>query len=97
MKKQLNIKLYDLKDILNVVLKYKFLIYLIFIFILYGYLFLKINNLNQPNANIKSSPQSNSVLTPQEIQPNIVNKLLSLKNNNVQVKALFENSRSNPF
>jgi len=97
MKKQLNMKPDDLKNILNIILKYKFLIYLVFIFILYGYLFLKINDLNQPNVNIKNVPQNNSVLTPQEIQPNVVNKLSSLKNNNVQVKTLFENSRSNPF
>ncbi len=95
--KKNTINLNQLKNIIKTTAKYKFFIYLIFILILYGYLIIKVTNLNQINTNLTPSPKNNNILMPQTIKPTVINQLKNLNNNSVQVKALFQSSRSNPF
>ena len=95
--KKNTINLNQLKNIIKTAAKYKFFIYLIFILILYGYLIIKVTDLNQINTNIVPNPKNNNILMPQTIKPTVINQLKNLNNNSVQVKTLFQNSRSNPF
>lgn len=95
--KKNTINLNQLKNIIKTTAKYKFFIYLIFILILYGYLIIKVADLNQINTNIIPNPKNNNILMPQTIKPTVINQLKNLNNNSVQVKTLFQNSRSNPF
>lgn len=95
--KKNTINLNQLKNIIKTAAKYKFFIYLIFILILYGYLIIKVADLNQINTNIIPNPKNNNILMPQTIKPTVINQLKNLNNNSVQVKTLFQNSRSNPF
>jgi hypothetical protein len=95
--KKNTINLNQLKNIIKTAAKYKFFIYLIFILILYGYLIIKVADLNQINTNIVPNPKNNNILMPQTIKPTVINQLKNLNNNSVQVKTLFQNSRSNPF
>ncbi len=95
--KKNTINLNQLKNIIKTTAKYKFFIYLIFILILYGYLIIKVADLNQINTNIVPNPKNNNILMPQTIKPTVINQLKNLNNNSVQVKTLFQNSRSNPF
>ncbi len=87
----------QIKNTIKTIAKYKFLIYLIFILILYSYLIIKITSLNQPNTNLLPNSKNNNVLMPQTIKPIVINQLQKLNNNSVQVKTLFQTSRSNPF
>lgn len=87
----------NLTDIANKIKKFVWLIVLIFFFIIYGFVLLKINNFQtqQPstlvvNSDLKTTPQP-------AINPSVVKQLETLKNNSVSVQALFNQARQNPF
>ncbi len=75
--------------------KYKLIIYIIFMLFLYSFLILKINNLDQ--VSFSANSKTNNTVAPAHINQAIINQLQQLQNNNVNVKALFEQARNNPF
>ena len=78
-------------------LPYSLLAFLVFVALLYGFVFLRINNLSsaQPTADAVSS-QVKAAQLP-HIDQTVVNQLQSLQDNSVSVQALFNQARSNPF
>jgi len=84
-------------DLFNKSYKYLWIGLVLFFVIIFAIIVLAINsdlNLTPSqssiNANLNTTPQTS-------INPEIVNKLETLKNNSVSVQALFNQSRQNPF
>lgn len=82
---------------LPIVRRYSFVIFLVFVAALYGFVLFRISALSnsQPSAEAVSS-QLQAAQIP-HIDQSVVNQLQSLQNNSVNVQALFNQSRSNPF
>jgi hypothetical protein len=76
---------------------YSLFIFLIFVAALYGFVLLRVHNLNaaEPSPDAVSS-QVKAAQIPR-IDPAVVQQLQSLQNNSVSVQALFNQARSNPF
>jgi hypothetical protein len=77
--------------------RYSFLIFLLFIAVLYGFVLYRISGLDsqQPTADAVSS-QVKAAKIP-HINQAVVDQLQSLQDNSVSVKALFNQARNNPF
>lgn len=77
--------------------RYIFVIFMVFILGLYGFLFLRISALS--NAQPSPAAVSSQVQAAQipHIDQSVVNQLQSLQDNSVNVQALFNQARSNPF
>jgi len=87
----------SLQEVLSIVRKYLWLLILVFFVLIYGYILLKINDFQNQQPS-QSAISTNLQTTPQAvINPKIVNQLDQLKTNSVSVRALFNNSRQNPF
>lgn len=72
-------------------------IFIIFVALIYGYLFLSINSLvgtTPSDADVDSQVKAAHVPA---IDEDVVKQLQSLKDNSVNVQSLFENARNNPF
>lgn len=77
--------------------RFSFLLFLCFVALLYGFVLLRINSLGnaQPSTDsVTSQVQASQV---PHIDQSVVNQLESLNNNSVNVQALFNQARSNPF
>lgn len=78
--------------------RYRVIIFAIFVALVYAFTFLQINNF----ANAKPDPiavanqQHISAKIP-HIDPATIQKIQQLKDNSVNVQALFNNARQNPF
>ena len=96
-KLDLRAQLDKLMDVLLVLKRYSFLIFLVFVAAVYGFVLYRVNTLNnaQPSDDAVSS-QVKAAQIP-HIDQSVVNQLKSLQDNSVSVKALFNQSRSNPF
>lgn len=97
-------KALDLKSIidtlsarLRTVSRYGFVLFLIFVALLYGFVLLRVNNLS--NAQPSSTDVSGQVQAAQipHIDQAVVSQLQSLQDHSVSVQALFNQARSNPF
>lgn len=77
--------------------RYSFVIFLIFVAVLYGFVLLRISTLNnlQPTTDAVSS-QVKAAKIP-HIDESVVRQLQSLQDNSVSVKTLFNQARNNPF
>ena len=84
-------------DISKKVLRYKVAVFLLFIVLLYGFVWLRINSYNraQPSTTeVSSQVKAAEIL---HIDQNVLNQLQTLQNNSVSVQTLFNQARSNPF
>jgi hypothetical protein len=77
--------------------RYSFLIFLIFVAAVYGFILYRISSLDsqQPSTDAVSS-QVKAAQIP-HINQSVVEQLQSLQDNSVSVKTLFNQARSNPF
>lgn len=76
---------------------YAILAFLILVAAIYGFIVFRISNLSnaQPTADqVSSQVQASRVL---HVDKTVVQQLQSLQDNNVSVKALFDQARANPF
>src|ERR1700744_5881761 len=82
---------------LQIVRRYGFVIFLLFVTALYGFVLYRISTLNneQPTTDAVNS-QVQAAQVP-HIDQSVVNQLQSLQDNSVNVKALFNQERNNPF
>jgi hypothetical protein len=73
------------------------LLFVLLLGVIYGFVLNKINTYSnvQPSS-AQISAQVKTLATPQ-INPSIVNQLQNLKDNSVNVQALFNQARNNPF
>lgn len=81
----------------HIILRYKFALFLIFIVLLYGLIVFRVNVLNSahPSAEAVDS-QVKSARLP-HIDQSVVDQLETLRDNSVNVQALFDQERNNPF
>lgn len=86
-----------LRVLANVFRRYAFIIFVVFVAFLYGFLAYRINSLGnvQPSSNAVNS-QVNAAQIP-HIDQSVVKQLQSLQDNSVNVQTLFNQARSNPF
>jgi hypothetical protein len=82
---------------LQILRRYSFLIFLVFVAALYGFVLFRISTLDsaQPSPDAVSS-QVKAAQIP-HIDQSVVNQLQSLQDNSVNVKTLFNQTRNNPF
>lgn len=86
-----------LRNLAAVVKHYSFIIFVVFVALLYGFIAYRINSLGnmEPSSNDVTS-QVNAAQIP-HIDQNVVKQLQSLQDNSVNVQTLFNQARSNPF
>ncbi|MEO6513640.1 MAG: hypothetical protein ABIR37_03045 [Candidatus Saccharimonadales bacterium] len=75
--------------------RYTFLLFLIFLAAIYGFVLYRINTLAA--AEPTDSATSQAISKTPHIDENVVIQLENLKDNSVSVQTLFEEARSNPF
>jgi hypothetical protein len=77
--------------------RFSFIIFLVFVALLYGFVILRINSLgNQQPSPDSVTSQVKAAKVPR-IDPVVLQQLKSLQDNSVSVQALFDQARSNPF
>ena len=76
---------------------YIFIIFLVFVVLLYGFVLLRVNSLStaEPSSDAVSGQVKAARIL--HIDQSVVNQLQSLQNNSVSVQTLFNQARSNPF
>ena len=76
---------------------YLLIVFLVFIALIYGFLFLRINTLaNSQPSDTDVASQVKAAKVP-HIDLSLVKQLESLQDNSVSVKTLFQDARNNPF
>jgi len=74
---------------------YRILIFFLAVAILYGFILWRINVYSNTPANQSEESAANAGLA--HIDPTVVQKMLNLQDNSVNVQALFNQARDNPF
>ncbi len=97
MKQQLSNLKIKLNHFLVLAKKYRAFIFLILVLASYAFLILRINLLTQSEPSAVSVSDKQKVIPRLKIDQTAVNKILQLEDQNVEVKALFEKARNNPF
>lgn len=77
--------------------KYKLFSFFIVFMLLCGFLVFRINELNNQNPSSDQVDTKLQASTRPHIDQAAIDKIQHLKDNSVQVKTLFDTSRSNPF
>ena len=96
-----NLGIRDLTEKVTAILRhvqhYSFLLFLVFVAFIYGFILLRINSLDnvQPSDDAVTSQVQAARIT--HIDPGVVRQLQSLQDNSVSVKTLFNQARANPF
>jgi len=77
--------------------RYSLIIFIVFVGLLYGFILFRINTLNsQEPSEAAISSQVKAAKIP-HIDLSVIKQLETLQDNSVNVKALFNEARSNPF
>ncbi len=96
-KQSLKLKIYKLCGAIAKFRRYSFVMFIIFIAALYGFILLRINSLSQAEPSAEAVTNQVKAAQVPHIDKKVVAQLESLKDNSVSVKALFDQARSNPF
>lgn len=86
-----------LSPILSGLRKYATILFILSISLMYAFLILRINQLAQSEPNEDSVTERLETITRPKIDEESAAKLEALEDQNVQVKTLFNQARSNPF
>jgi hypothetical protein len=86
-----------LRDSLRKVGRYGVVIFLVVIVAIYGFVVLKINSLNNIQPTQSAVTAQNNPIRSAHIDTSVVQQLESLRDNSVNVQALFKQARNNPF
>ena len=76
---------------------YSFLIFILFVALLYGFVLMKINSLSQAEPTAEAVTGQVKAAQVPHIDEAVVKQLESLEDNSVSVQTLFNEARSNPF
>lgn len=97
----MNIDVKDIKPILlkalNWLKRYAIITGIISIAIIYAYIILQINLLNQKEPSQDQVNEKLKNISQPSISEETVNKLKQLEENSTEVKSLFQDARDNPF
>jgi hypothetical protein len=75
---------------------YSLALFLLLVFVLYGFLMYRINLLSQAQPSSATVSQTGGAHSLR-VDQNVIHQLQSLQDNSVSVKTLFNDARSNPF
>ncbi len=85
------------KDIIRKIYRYKLLIFIVFVAVIYGYSLMRIHSLYNEQPSQNSVAAQNNPLKGSAVDKSVVSQLQALRDNSVNVKTLFDQTRSNPF
>jgi Tfp pilus assembly protein PilO len=77
--------------------RYKIVIIILMVALVYGFIFLRISQLSGAQPSQSMIDAKTSTIKTTRVDKNVVQQLQSLQDNSVSVKALFETARNNPF
>lgn len=77
--------------------RYSFIIFIIFVSVLYGYVIFRINSLASLEPSSDAVTSHVKAAQVPHIDEQVIKQLESLQDNSVSVQALFDQARSNPF
>ena len=86
-----------LTALLSMLRHYSFVIFVVFVAALYGFLLLRVSSLGNAQPSQTSIDSQVQAAAIPHIDQKVVQQLKSLQDNSVTVKALFNQARSNPF
>lgn len=96
-----NIKTTHLPPIVSTVLhrlnRYKVIIFLVVVAGVYGYILMQINSLSNAQPSADQIHAQASPIKSAHVDKSVVTQLQQLQDNSVNVQALFDTARSNPF
>ena len=76
---------------------YRVLIFVIAVTAIYGYIVFTINSLSHAEPSSEQISSQTSPIKATKIDPTVIKQLQQLQDNSVSVKALFNETRNNPF
>lgn len=76
--------------------RYRIVLFIVFVTVVYGFVYYKIVTLSDPKADTNGVTAEVNTLTPR-IDDGVARQLESLKDNSVNVRTLFDKARQNPF
>ncbi len=85
------------KNSLLKVQRYSFVLFLIFVLVIYGFILLRINTLSSMAPSEEAITTQTGSARVLRIDQSVLHQLQSLQDNSVSVKTLFEDARNNPF
>jgi hypothetical protein len=85
------------KGFISGVLKYKVLIFVLFIALVYGFVWIKINGYNNAQPSTQQVDSQVQAAALPHIDQKVLKQIQSLQDNSVSVQALFNQARNNPF
>ncbi len=97
MKDKLDILSAKIMPLIDKFRRYKTFIFLIVLLIIYGFLVIRINTLNNKEPSDTDVTTKLQTVSRPKIDQSIVDKIQQLQDNSVQVKSLFNSARNNPF
>jgi hypothetical protein len=77
--------------------KYDAMIFFVFLAVIYGFLLWRITSLSQATPDPSTVATKAQATHSPHIDQSVVNKIQQLQDNSVNVQALFDEARSNPF
>ena len=78
------------------ILRYRILLFVVFVALIYGFIGFRIFVLSDPNTDVSDVDSEVTSLTP-HIDVRVADQLQNLKDNSVNVQTLFDEARKNPF
>ena len=79
------------------VVRYRVMIFMLLVACVYGYVIYTISSLASAEPTPDQVSQQTSPIKSTKIDKKVIQQLQQLQDNNVNVKALFDEARSNPF
>ncbi len=84
-------------SILKKLSKYSVFIFVIFVLLAYGFIVVRIRTLASTEPSDDAVSEQLNTLSKPKIDKQTIDKIQKLQDSNVQVKALFDQARDNPF
>lgn len=77
--------------------RFRFIIVFAVFSLMYGYLLLQVNITNNREPDVSQIKGDSTSAPRSKIDPNIADKITSLEEENIDIKAIFNEARKNPF
>jgi len=77
--------------------QYAVLLFILLLATVYGFVLLRVNVLNNAQPNEQAISEELKSLPTLHIDESVAKQLLTLRDNSVNVRSLFDNARGNPF
>lgn len=77
--------------------RYRLFLFILAVVLVYGFILDRINTLSNAQPTPEAIAAQNNPIKKARIDKNVVKQLESLRDNSVNVQALFEQARNNPF